>query len=196
MSRFRAHMTATELEGYRSAVKAFERSPEGRQMAREKAAETSETLELVKEIKRLYRRKWALKPDTPAVRMALEIWLEALDYQLFTFGWDEERLQRDLKRWIRMGSDARKDDAAREELLRRAKEVPMEEAHAFENVRRNGNRSTARCPFHAERTASFTIFHDDNHGHCYGCQWHGDVVDLRRQLHQETFSEAVRALAV
>ncbi len=37
-----------------------------------------------------------------------------------------------------------------------------------------------RCPFHEEQTGSFTVYKD--HGHCFGCGWHGDIIDLEAEM--------------
>lgn len=45
-------------------------------------------------------------------------------------------------------------------------------------LHRAGNEMKACCPFHADRTPSFTIYADDRRAHCFGCGWSGDVLDL------------------
>ncbi len=54
------------------------------------------------------------------------------------------------------------------------------------------------CPFHAERTASFTVMHDSGKGwhyHCFGCGAHGDVIDLWMGRMGGNFQDALRSLA-
>jgi CHC2 zinc finger/Toprim-like len=50
-------------------------------------------------------------------------------------------------------------------------------------LRRNGpsGHFVCLCPFHSEKTPSFTVF-PDNRARCFGCGWHGDVVDLELAL--------------
>lgn len=46
---------------------------------------------------------------------------------------------------------------------------------------RGANRLRGRCPFHAggtERTPSFDVMPDEQRFYCFGCNRHGDVVDL------------------
>ena len=50
-----------------------------------------------------------------------------------------------------------------------------------------------RCPFHAEKTASFYAWRD--HYHCFGCGAHGGPVDFLMQSERLDFADAVRALA-
>ena len=51
------------------------------------------------------------------------------------------------------------------------------------------------CPFHQEKTPSFSV--DDGRGtfHCFGCGIRGDIIDFVRQQQRLTFSEAVASLA-
>ena len=61
-------------------------------------------------------------------------------------------------------------------------------------LERRGRLYVACCPFHAEKTPSFTIY-EDGHYHCYGCQAHGDAIDYIRQRDGLDFRAAVAALA-
>lgn len=44
-------------------------------------------------------------------------------------------------------------------------------------LKRAGREFTACCPFHAEKTPSFTVNDDKQMYHCFGCGAHGDVFD-------------------
>ena len=57
-----------------------------------------------------------------------------------------------------------------------------------------GRNMLALCPFHTESTPSFTIYEDD-HAHCFGCGWHGDVITFVMELDRLRFREAVEKLA-
>ena len=50
-------------------------------------------------------------------------------------------------------------------------------------LHRAGNELKACCPFHADRTPSFTIYADDRRAHCFGCGWSGDVLDFVQQAY-------------
>lgn len=54
------------------------------------------------------------------------------------------------------------------------------------------DRGKASCPFHNERTPSFSV--KDNRGYCFGCNWHGDVIDFIQQKNGMTFVNAVKYL--
>lgn len=51
-------------------------------------------------------------------------------------------------------------------------------ARRFTELKRAGKRLKGRCPTpgHGDSTPSFYVY--DDHAHCYGCGFHGDVVDL------------------
>ena len=51
------------------------------------------------------------------------------------------------------------------------------------------------CPFHSERTPSFTVDRDKGLYHCFGCGAGGDVIHFVRQIDRLDFPEAVEALA-
>ena len=51
------------------------------------------------------------------------------------------------------------------------------------------------CPFHNERTPSFTVDRDKGLYHCFGCGAGGDVIHFVRQMDRLDFPEAVEALA-
>jgi DNA primase len=51
------------------------------------------------------------------------------------------------------------------------------------------------CPFHNERTPSFTVDRDKGLYHCFGCGAGGDIIHFVRQIDRLDFPEAVEALA-
>lgn len=62
-------------------------------------------------------------------------------------------------------------------------------------LKRVGREWKACCPFHEDRTPSFTIFDSDKRFHCFGCQKSGDVLDFvqeARGLH--SLEDAARYL--
>lgn len=61
---------------------------------------------------------------------------------------------------------------------------------------RRGGRFWARCPFHDERSPSFTIMPDHRNYYCFGCGAKGDAITwMREREGAATFSEAIEALA-
>lgn len=65
-------------------------------------------------------------------------------------------------------------------------------------LEKDGREFRACCPFHAEKTASFTIYPDKGKTwrfHCFGCGIHGDVVDYVRERYGLTDNgDAARVL--
>ena len=51
------------------------------------------------------------------------------------------------------------------------------------------------CPFHAEKTASFTVNATRQFYYCFGCAESGDVFAFIQKVENVTFPEAVRLLA-
>ena len=53
---------------------------------------------------------------------------------------------------------------------------PIEDVVARTGValRRSGARLVGRCPFHDDRTPSFTVYPEQGTYHCYGCGARGD----------------------
>ncbi len=51
------------------------------------------------------------------------------------------------------------------------------------------------CPFHKEKTPSFSVNQERGFFHCFGCKESGSAIDFLMKLEGLTFPEAVRALA-
>lgn len=45
-------------------------------------------------------------------------------------------------------------------------------------LRRSGHEWVGCCPFHEDRTPSFTVNDAKGFAHCFGCGWHGDAADF------------------
>lgn len=50
------------------------------------------------------------------------------------------------------------------------------------------------CPFHPDRSPSFTIFAGGERFHCFGCGVHGDVLDYVQRAHNVTLRQAAELL--
>ncbi len=59
---------------------------------------------------------------------------------------------------------------------------------------RAGNEMKACCPFHGEKTPSFTIFDGGRRYHCFGCGASGDVLDFVQALHGVGLRDAANML--
>jgi len=58
-----------------------------------------------------------------------------------------------------------------------------------------GRRHSGLCPFHSEKTPSFSVVDDDGFYHCFGCGVHGDAISFLREMDGLEFMEAVERLA-
>ena len=60
---------------------------------------------------------------------------------------------------------------------------------------KKGREFSGLCPFHNEKTPSFTVNDDKAFYHCFGCGAHGDVIRFVTETEGLTFPEAVGKLA-
>jgi DNA primase len=60
---------------------------------------------------------------------------------------------------------------------------------------RRGREYIGLCPFHKEKTPSFSAVEDKGFFHCFGCGAHGDVIGFVMQTESLSFPEAVAQLA-
>src|SRR5271165_4741023 len=54
---------------------------------------------------------------------------------------------------------------------------------------------TGLCPFHREKTPSFSVHATRQFYHCFGCHESGDVFSFVQKIENITFPEALRAVA-
>lgn len=62
-------------------------------------------------------------------------------------------------------------------------------------LKKAGENFTARCPFHDEKTPSFTVSPTKQFYHCFGCGAHGDALAWMTEYHNLPFRAALEALA-
>ena len=60
---------------------------------------------------------------------------------------------------------------------------------------KRGREFVGLCPFHNEKSPSFTVSEDKGFYHCFGCGAHGDVIGFVMQTERASFPEAVERLA-
>lgn len=61
--------------------------------------------------------------------------------------------------------------------------------------KKSGNNYFACCPFHTEKSASFSVSQAKQFYHCFGCGAHGNAIDFLMQHERMEFPEAIEALA-
>ncbi|WRS27102.1 DNA primase [Oscillospiraceae bacterium MB08-C2-2] len=62
-------------------------------------------------------------------------------------------------------------------------------------LKRRGRNLVGLCPFHSEKTPSFTVYPENQSYYCFGCGAGGDVITFVRQVESLEYIEAVRFLA-
>jgi DNA primase len=65
----------------------------------------------------------------------------------------------------------------------------------YVRLRRFGNRYSGLCPFHNEKTPSFSVYTDHQFFKCFGCDAKGDVFNFVMRIEGLTFWEALKKLA-
>ena len=82
------------------------------------------------------------------------------------------------------------------ETVERVKEAAdiVEIVSAYTELRRAGERHMGLCPFHEERTPSFSVDPREKLYHCFGCGVGGDVIKFVEEKEGLGFPEAVEAL--
>lgn len=66
---------------------------------------------------------------------------------------------------------------------------------AYVPLERKGGNWWGRCPFHHEKTPSFTVNAENQFYHCFGCGVSGDVITFIREIESVDFMDAVKILA-
>jgi len=84
-------------------------------------------------------------------------------------------------------------DSFIEELLARSDVVELIERRV--PLKRVGSEFQACCPFHDEKTPSFTVSPKKQFYHCFGCGAHGSVIGFLMQYEGLEFLDAVEELA-
>jgi DNA primase len=62
-------------------------------------------------------------------------------------------------------------------------------------LKRAGVNYTARCPFHDEKTPSFSVSREKQFYHCFGCGASGNAIGFLMDYERQSFVEAVETLA-
>ena len=63
------------------------------------------------------------------------------------------------------------------------------------SLKRRGKNLVGLCPFHNEKTPSFTVYPENNSFYCFGCGAGGDVISFVRRMENLDYIEAVKAVA-
>ncbi len=80
-----------------------------------------------------------------------------------------------------------------QELKRRVSLLELVGEHVV--LKKSGSNYSGLCPFHQERTPSFSVSEEKSLYHCYGCKKGGDLIRFAMDLYGLSFTEALESLA-
>ncbi|MGL5565990.1 MAG: CHC2 zinc finger domain-containing protein, partial [Plesiomonas sp.] len=80
-----------------------------------------------------------------------------------------------------------------DDLLARTDIVDLVDARV--KLKKQGKNYHACCPFHNEKTPSFTVSAEKQFYHCFGCGAHGNAIGFLMDFDRLEFVEAVEELA-
>ncbi|WP_343187804.1 DNA primase [Buchnera aphidicola (Periphyllus koelreuteriae)] len=63
-------------------------------------------------------------------------------------------------------------------------------------LKKKGKNYQTKCPFHEEKTPSFTVSYEKQFYHCFGCHSHGNVIDFLMNYDNLTFIECIEELSI
>lgn len=66
---------------------------------------------------------------------------------------------------------------------------------SYVSLKRRGRNLNGLCPFHSEKTPSFTVYPDTQSYYCFGCGNGGDVITFIRNIENLEYIDAIRFLA-
>lgn len=66
---------------------------------------------------------------------------------------------------------------------------------SYVSLKKRGSTSVGLCPFHNEKTPSFTVYNDTQSFYCFGCGAGGDAVGFIRKIENLDYMDAVKLLA-
>ena len=65
----------------------------------------------------------------------------------------------------------------------------------YVNLKRRGKNLVGLCPFHSEKTPSFTVYPENGSFYCFGCGAGGDVFTFTGLIENLDYIESVKLLA-
>ena len=66
---------------------------------------------------------------------------------------------------------------------------------SYVSLKRRGKTLVGLCPFHGEKTPSFTVYPENGSFYCFGCGVGGDVFTFTKLIENLDYIEAVKLLA-
>src|SRR5438046_10384601 len=84
-------------------------------------------------------------------------------------------------------------DSFKQDLLNRVDIVEV--VSRYVQLKKGGANYLGLCPFHGEKTPSFTVSPSKQFYHCFGCGAHGNAIGFLMEYQGLAYPEAIRALA-
>ena len=66
---------------------------------------------------------------------------------------------------------------------------------SYIKLEKKGNDYWAKCPFHNEKTSSFSVSESKQFFHCFGCSAHGNAIGFVMEHANKTYPEAIETIA-
>jgi DNA primase len=66
---------------------------------------------------------------------------------------------------------------------------------SYVTLKRAGSNVKGLCPFHSEKTPSFTVYPQDNSFYCFGCGAGGDQISFIMKMEHLDYPDAIQFLA-
>src|SRR6218665_1898784 len=94
-----------------------------------------------------------------------------------------------------MSAPARRDGGKLDQgVIDRANDDIVAVVGRYVELTKKGSEYVATCPFHKEKTPSFTVVPDKGMYYCHGCGAGGDAIDFVEQFEGVGFREAVQRI--
>src|ERR1700722_16910438 len=65
----------------------------------------------------------------------------------------------------------------------------------YVSLKGSGSQLKGLCPFHSEKTPSFSVHREKQVFHCFGCGAGGDAIEFVKLIEKVEFPEALRIIA-
>ena len=91
--------------------------------------------------------------------------------------------------WIMISAESREEVTAR---IKETADIVQIIGECIE-LKRSGTRYLGLCPFHGEKTPSFSVHSGQQFFHCFGCGESGDVFSFVMKYHNLDFPGAVKS---
>lgn len=88
-------------------------------------------------------------------------------------------------------------DRIPEELIQQVREAHdiVDIVSHYVSLRKRGKNHSGLCPFHSEKSPSFSVVQDKQFFYCFGCHTGGDVIKFIMDIEGHSYVEAVKYLA-